>query len=245
VRRLLVLLALALGALAAAPAAAAAADRRDGGGGPPTPRETIDVLLEVLGRPEFEGSEEEEEGLLLVLSNLLSDLVDEVKRLRETHRGVYRLLVGWLAATVLAIVGHVAWSVWRGSAGSRAGSAARASPLDPALATRAGRDPARMLARADAAAAAGRPAEAVPWLYLALLFRLERAGRLEFDAARTGREYADALARRPADRSLWNGFLDAHDPVVFGARPCDGAALAGLRARALAPLPEEPRGGAR
>jgi hypothetical protein len=100
-----------------------------------------------------------------------------------------------------------------------------------------------MLARADREAAAGRPGTAVPWLYLALLFRLERAGRLEFDAARTALEYADALAGRPADRGLWLSFLDAHDPVVFGARDCTPAAFADLRRLAAAPLPGDGRGG--
>ena len=222
---------------------AAAGDRRDRGAGPPPPRETVEKVLEVLDRPEFRGSDQEEEGLLLLLSNLLSDFVDAVKRLRQGRRGLYWTIVGWLAATLLVIVGHVAWTVWKGSGPGAGGPAGNRALLDPALATRAGRDPERMLARADAAAAA-RPAEGIPWLYLALLFRLERAGRLEFDPARTGLEYADALARRPADRLLWRAFLDAHDPVVFGATDCPREAYDALRRRALAPLPEVPPAGA-
>jgi hypothetical protein len=222
--------------------AGAAGDRRDRGAGPPAPRETVEKVLEVLDRPEFRGSDQEEEGLLLILSNLLSDLVDYLKRLRESRRGLYWTVVGWLAATLLVIVGHVAWTVWKGSGPGAGGPAGSRALLDPALATRAGRDPDRMLARADAAAAA-RPAEGIPWLYLALLFRLERAGRLEFDAARTGLEYADDLARRPGDRLLWREFLDAHDPVVFGAKECPREAYDALRRRALAPLPEVPPAG--
>ncbi len=224
--------------------ALAAPDRRATDPDPPSPRDVVEKTLEILHRPEFAGSDEDEEGLLLVLSNMLSDLVDEVKRLRRTNPVLYGTIVGWLVATLLAIVGHVGWTVWRGTAGGRGRGSGRAALVDPALATRAGRDPARMLERADREAAAGRPGEAVPWLYLALLFRLERAGRLEFDAARTGLEYADALARRPADRSLWLGFLDRHDPVVFGGRACTAEQAAALRSRALAPLPEDPRGGA-
>jgi hypothetical protein len=239
---LLLLLLVLLADFAAAPAASAA-DRRDGGGGPPTPRETVEKVIEVLGRPEFAGSEEEEEGLLLILANMLSDFVDAVKRLRRTNRTVYWTIVGWLASTLLVIVGHVAWTVWRGGAGAAAAEARRPSAADPALATRAGRDPERMLAGADGAAAAGRHAEGVPWLYLALLFRLERAGRVEFDPARTGLEYADALARRPSDRTLWTGFLDRHDPVVFGARPCPPGEFEEMRRLASAPLPEETRAG--
>jgi hypothetical protein len=227
-----------LAALVLLALAAPAAPAREGP--PPTPRETVEKVLEVLGRPEFAGSEEEDEGLLLVLANLLSDLVEAVKRLRTTHRTIYWTIVGWLCATLCAVVGHVAWTVWKGSAGSGPRSGPRAAHLDPALATRAGRDPARMLARADEAAAA-RPADGVPWLYLALLFRLERAGRLEFDPARTGLEYADALARRPEDRRLWTAFLDGHDPVVFGLADCPRAAFEDLRRAALAPLPEDAR----
>jgi hypothetical protein len=99
-----------------------------------------------------------------------------------------------------------------------------------------------MLSRADAEAAAGRHADAVPWLYLGLLFRLEREGHLRFDAARTALEYADDLARRPGSRSTWTAFLDRHDPVVFGRVPCLPAEFDRLRALALAPLAEGPRG---
>lgn len=240
--RALILLLLSL-LLLAAPAVAGP-DRRASDPNPPTQREVVERTMEILNRPEFAGSDEDEVGLLLILSNLLSDFVDGVKRLRRTNPALYGTIVGWLVATLLIIVGHVAWTVWRGTAGSRARGPSRASPFDPALATRAGRDPDRMVERADREAAAGRPGDAVPWLYLALLFRLERAGRLEFDPARTGLEYADALARRPADRSLWLGFLDRHDPVVFGGRAVAADDLADLRARALAPLPEDARGGA-
>ncbi len=227
--------------LLAAPASAAG-DRRDRGAGAPAPRETVEKVLEVVGRPEFRGSDEEDEGLLLLLSNLLSDLVDALKRLREARKALYWTIVGWLGATLLAVVGHVAWTVWKGAGSRGSSAAARAGLLDPALATRAGRDPARMLARADEAAAL-RPADGIPWLYLLLLFRLERAGRLEFDAARTGLEYADALARRPGDRAMWRAFLDAHDPVVFGGRDCPREAYEDLRRRALSPLPEVPPAG--
>jgi hypothetical protein len=243
VRTALLLLASALGVLLLAPAAAAA-DRRDAGGPPPGGREVVEKVMEIVGRPEFEGSEEEEEGVLLLLANLLSDLVDEVKRLRRTNAFLYWTVVGWLATTMLVILGHLAWTVWRSGRGGGGPRGPGALLLDPALATRAGRDPARMLARADAEAAAGRREDAVPWLYLSLLFRLERAGRVEFDAARTGLEYSDALARRPADRRRWLALLDLHDPVVFGGRPCDAARLAEVRRLAVDPLPEEAAHGA-
>jgi len=236
-RALLALALLLLSLLGAPPALAA--DRRDRAGGVPAPRETVEKVLEILGRPEFEGSDQEDEGILLVLANLLSDLVDAVRRLRETNRMLYWTVLGWLGATLFVIVGHVGWTVWRGSAPSRPGGGSRAALQDPALADRAGRDPGRMLERAEREAAAGRPGDGVPWLYLALLFRLERAGRVEFDPARTGLEYADALARRPADRSLWLSFLDVHDPVVFGARGCPPGTFEDLRRRARAPLPGE------
>ncbi|HEU4395835.1 MAG TPA: DUF4129 domain-containing protein [Planctomycetota bacterium] len=241
------ILAAVLGAaLLAAACPAVAADRRDAGGPPPNGREVVEKVMEIVGRPEFEGSEDDEEGMLLLLANLLSDFVDEVKRLRRTNGLLYWTLVGWLATTMLVILGHLAWTVWTSGRGGGRGRGAGALLLDPALATRAGRDPDRMLARADAAAAAGRREEAVPWLYLALLFRLERAGRVEFDAAKTGLEVADDLARRAADRRRWLDLLDLHDPVVFGNRPCAPDRLASIRRLAVDPLPEEaPRGDAR
>ena len=215
---------------------AAAADRRRSDPAPPTRREVMERTVEILNRPEFAGSGEDEEGLLLVLSNMLSDLVDGAKRLRTTNPFLYATVVGWLVATLLAIVGHVAWTVWR-SGGSRAGAGRRGRRQDTPHPTPARPDPGRLLAPAAREAAAGRHAEGVPWLYLALLFRLEREGLLEFDAARTGLEYADLLARLPAARALWLSFLDVHDPVVFGTGDCGAAAFGDLRSRALAPLP--------
>ena len=239
------LLLAALGLLAVllgAAAATRAGERRDAGAPPPTRQETVERIVRIVNRPEFEGSDQEEEGLLLLLSNLLSDAVEWVKRLRKSDPVVYGTFVAWLVATLLAIVGHVAWTVWKGGRPGRGPRAAGVLLLDPALATRAGRDPDRMLSRADRAAAGGRPAEGVPWLYLALLFRMERAGRVEFDPARTGLEYADALARRPGDRRLWLDFLDRHDPVVYGGRECPVAAFDGLRRLAAAELPGDARG---
>ena len=214
-----------------------AGDRRLDGLPPPSQREVVDRILLILNRPEFEGSDEEEEGLLLILANFLSDIVDRVKLLRKTDPVVYATLVTWIVLTVLAIVAHVAWTVWRGGASGRLGRGGANPLLDPALATRAGRDPTGMLARADGAAAAGRFGEAAAWLYLSLLFRFEREGRVLFDPARTGLEYADQLALRPGDRLHWLGFLDGHDPVVFGTRTCTEREFAALRERATASLP--------
>jgi hypothetical protein len=229
---LLALLAAAAGA-AAQDVGAAAAPRA---APDPTARVVLDKVLEVVHRPEFEGSEEEEEGLLLILANLLSDFVDSVREMKRTNPIAYGAIWAWLLLTVTAITGHIAWTVWKGGAGgaSRRGGA---SVLDPALATRAGRDPERMLARAEEARARDGLEAAVPWLYLALLFRLERAGLVEFDPSRTGLEYADALARHAAARETWTSFLRRHDPVVFGERRCGEADFAAMEAAARGPVP--------
>ncbi len=238
VRRALLLLAVGAAALLADRAVAG-----DGREDPPTRREVVETVLDIVNRPEFEGSEEEEEGLLLALANMLSDFLDSVKDLRRTDPVIYVTLISWLTLTVLAILGHLAWTVWRGGAAGTA-SARRGGPMDdPALASRAGRDPERMLRRAEAALGSGDRREAVAWLYLALLFRMERAGLVEFDPARSALEYADALARHGPRRARWLAFLGDHDPVVFGGRPCGDDALARMRAAAAEPV--EPAGGGR
>ncbi|MCK6479971.1 MAG: hypothetical protein L6R43_07430, partial [Planctomycetes bacterium] len=102
------LLLAALLALLLPAAGAAAGDRRAADPAPPSRAEVMGRTLDILNRPEFAGSEEDEEGLLLLLSNMLSDLVDGVKRLRTRNPLLYGTIVGWLVATLVAIVGHVA-----------------------------------------------------------------------------------------------------------------------------------------
>ncbi|MHC4821083.1 MAG: hypothetical protein ACYTDX_05115, partial [Planctomycetota bacterium] len=119
--------------------AALAGDRRLEGKPAPSEREIVSLMLDILQRPEFEGSEEEEEGLLLLMANLLSDLLDWIKELRRTDPVVYATIVGWLVVTLLVIVAHVAWTIWRGGSGGRRRTGSVDLLLDPALATRAGR----------------------------------------------------------------------------------------------------------
>ncbi|HEU0016577.1 MAG TPA: DUF4129 domain-containing protein [Longimicrobium sp.] len=86
-------------------------------------------------------------------------------------------------------------------------------------------------AEARRAAAAGRLREAAVALYQALLLRLEAAGAVRYDPAKTPGEYRREARAHPQARAL-GGFLRLFEPVAFGGRALDAAGWERLRAAA-------------
>ena len=82
------------------------------------------------------------------------------------------------------------------------------------------------------AAGAGRYREAAVALYQALLLRLEAAGAVRYDPAKTPGEYRrEARPHERAARAL-AGFLRGFEPVAFGGRTLDAEGYARLCAAA-------------
>jgi len=82
------------------------------------------------------------------------------------------------------------------------------------------------------AAAAGRFREAAVALYQALLLRLEAAGALRYDVAKTPGDYRREARRDPQASGALAAFLRGFEPVVFGGRGLDAAGYDRLRGAA-------------
>jgi hypothetical protein len=73
---------------------------------------------------------------------------------------------------------------------------------------------------ADRRAAAGDYTEAVRYLFLSLVYRLDERGRVGFQKAYTNREYLDLLGDRVPARDGLRVLVDALDDHWYGQRPC-------------------------
>ena len=82
------------------------------------------------------------------------------------------------------------------------------------------------------AAAAGRFREAAVALYQALLLRLEAAGVLRYDPAKTPGDYRRETQRDPRAAGALTAFLRGFEPAVFGGRALDAAGYDRLRGAA-------------
>jgi Domain of unknown function (DUF4129) len=82
------------------------------------------------------------------------------------------------------------------------------------------------------AAAAGHFREAAVALYQALLLRLETAGALRYDPAKTPGDYRREARRDPRAAGALTAFLRGFEPAVFGGRALDAAGYDRLRGAA-------------
>ena len=82
------------------------------------------------------------------------------------------------------------------------------------------------------AAAAGRFRDAAVALYQALLLRLEAAGVLRYDPAKTPGDYRREARKAPQAAGALASFLRGFEPVVFGGRALDAAGYDRLRGAA-------------
>lgn len=149
--------------------------------------------------------------------------------LRGESPVVYWLVVGTLAAAGLAIVVFLVRETLlrledRGPAPRPAPSAGRVNAR--------ARTAAEWEDEARRAAAAGRFRDAAVALYQALLLRLEAAGALRYDPAKTPGDYRRETRRDPRAAGALASFLRGFEPAVFGGRALDGDGYERLRAAA-------------
>lgn len=160
----------------------------------------------------------------------VGDWFDSFGALRSENPIIYWLVMGSLVLLGLAIVIYFIRN-----------TLARLEERDAA--PRVARGPAGLIdARARTAgeweeearraAAAGRFRDAAVALYQALLLRLEAAGVLRYDPAKTPGDYRRESRKDPRAAGALTAFLRGFEPVVFGGRALDAAGYDRLRGAA-------------
>ena len=198
----------------------------------PTAAQVDQALRRVYARPELQprepgpmdGFREWRRQLFARLGEWLGRFGD----LRSDNPVVYWLVIGVLVAAGLAIVGYLLWNTLtrlqeRGTAPPRTAGA-------PDAVNARARTAAEWEDEARRAASAGRFREAAVALYQALLLRLEAAGALRYDPAKTPGDYRREARRDPRAAGALTAFLRGFEPVVFGGRALDGEGYERLRA---------------
>jgi Domain of unknown function (DUF4129) len=156
---------------------------------------------------------------------------DRFGDLRSDSPFVYWLVIGILVAAALAILGYLLWSTLVGMA--ERGAVERTAEVRGGGAPNArARSAAEWEEEARRAAGAGRYREAALALYQALLLRLETAGAVRYDPAKTPGDYRREARRDPRAAGTLTAFLRGFEPAVFGGRALDGEGYERLRAAA-------------
>lgn len=199
----------------------------------PTGAQIDQALRRVYTRPELQPRES---GVMDAFSEwrreMLLRLAEWLSRfgaLRGDNPIVYWLVIGALAAAGVAILVYLLWNTL-----SRLED--RASAPRPAM--QGGRVNARARTAAEweeearRAAGEGRFRDAAVALYQALLLRLEAAGALRYDPAKTPGDYRRETRRDPRASGTLTAFLRGFEPAVFGGRALDGEGYERLRAAA-------------
>ncbi|HEX2078152.1 MAG TPA: DUF4129 domain-containing protein [Longimicrobium sp.] len=149
--------------------------------------------------------------------------------LRSESPVVYWLVIGVLAAAGLAILFFLVRNTLA-RLEERGAAPRRVRPAGPVNAR--ARTAAEWEEEARRAAAAGRFRDAAVALYQALLLRLESAGVIRYDPAKTPGDYRREARRDPRAAGALTAFLRGFEPAVFGGRPLDGEGYERLRAAA-------------
>lgn len=150
--------------------------------------------------------------------------------LRGENPVVFWLVMAVLIAAGLAIVGYFIRNTLLRLGQEPAGPRTPRGPAG-ALDARA-RTAGEWEEQARASAAAGRFRDAAVALYQALLLRLEAAGALRYDPAKTPGDYRRETRGRDAAAGALTGFLRTFEPVVFGGRALDAEGYDRLRGAA-------------
>lgn len=200
----------------------------------PTEPQVRSALERVYARPElapkppgpFDGIREAFARAMRRLADWLGGFGD----LRGESPILYWLVMGTLIALGLGIIAYfIRATLLRLGDGGEAPRVARAP--GGAIDARA-RTAGEWEEEARRAAAAGRYRDAAVALYQALLLRLEAAGALRYDPAKTPGDYRRETRKAPQAAGALTSFLRGFEPVVFGGRALDAAGYDRLRGAA-------------
>lgn len=185
----------------------------------PSRHEVRRAIDDVMARPEFVEPEKSwfermREEALDALGDLLGDAFSALADFVPEEGLARTLVIGWMVATLLAIIAHFIWTMMQLRRPPIAVTSEDGAADDPLLAIATA---AEALARARDAAAAGRFDDAMAALYRGTVLWLGEQGEVTVEESKTGGDYAREL--RDADRrSAFRGLLRAYYPVAFGGR---------------------------
>lgn len=179
----------------------------------PTEEEVRRRLAEVLARPEF--SPQGRNTLFERVLRLVFEFLRSLGGLHDSAPVLYWLLLVGCLVLLALLVAHIAWTVRRVLfTSARPGGGAAAGEQRGRLSL-AFRDEARRLAeQADYT-------EAIRCLFLALVYRFDESGRVNFQQAYTNREYLALFADRPTLQQGLKVFVDTLDDYWYGQRPTE------------------------
>ena len=183
------------------------------------------VLDSVFAAPEYRWVERAEPlGLLRRWLRMARQWLFE---LRETHPGLFKLLIAAMVLVVVASLLHAGWVLFKTL---RAAQTVRdAGPADAAVR----RDRAWYRREADALAAQGRYAEAMQYDFLALILALDAAALVRFHPSKTPGEYTREPGLGAAARDELRALVSSLYGFLFARHPCGPDEFAAWRARAL------------
>ncbi len=179
---------------------------------PPEPSEATirQQLTEILARQEF--SPDRPQGWLAAL---LRSFLDWLAGLQETHVVLFWLLLGGCVVLLLALVGHIGWTVSRVfSPGTQRPDTETVEEKRERLSL-AYREEARRRARQR------EFTEAIRYLFLSLVYRFDESGGVGFQQAATNREYLALFADRPRVQAELKVFVDTLDDHWYGQQPTE------------------------
>lgn len=198
----------------------------------PTAAQVDDALRRTYARPELQPPEP---GLMDAVREwwrgLWSRIGDWMDGLGGVSPIVYWAIIILLVAVALGIIGYLLWSTLLRME-ARGGGFREAAPAHAGATNARARTAAEWEEEARRAAAQGRYREAAMALYQALLLRLEAAGAVRYDPAKTPGDYRREARHDPRAAGALTAFLRGFEPAVFGGRPLDGEGYERLRAAA-------------
>jgi hypothetical protein len=178
------------------------------------------ALKEVFARPEFDWQERADP--FGFLGELWDALLIWLAGLASSHPVVYWLLVGAIAAVVLAIL---ALLVHFGLASLRALGRKEESRLQGSVRPSRPRDPGWYLAEAERLRGAGRYTEALAHRFVALVLDLDRREALKFHPSKTPAEYRDELRVGADGRAAFGDLVSRLYSHLFGGVACGAGEL--------------------
>lgn len=181
------------------------------------------ALQQILDSAEFEGLDEKENWV----TRLRDRLRELLRSLMEKSGGALRYVFNVPVAIAVVLL-SLAYAAWRLSLRPRSSSISAEPPERRVLLT-LGHD--KLLQQAHEAADAEDFRKAIRFLYLALLVRLDRAGRLHYLPWKTNREYLDGLrAASPSLADVFGPFTFFFERKWYGMESCGPSDYAeGLR----------------